>query len=325
MTSGLTSMATSLLSLKHNSNKCRDTMLLKTLVIPIINFNQSKVFKMDQGLLKEYSDKDTYTLLSQDSVLSKEITLFKRKIQIIGRSCSVANSVNSSSTPSVNYLVENYKFTFSGQLTLTETCSINGKITTQDWTFTNEANISLPLTCSIKSDLINCDSVNIKSSKAKIITLKENLTIRTVWNHPLGGVTIYQWIIIGIAAIATSALGIWCYCKTPRTHQQQEKSTNIEMKNYFGSETPTYLLPEAQHKTPDAPPRPTTDKGTSPNIKRKSRWERMADQQMHEDPFRQELLQESSRKPSSWERDWRDALGHPNNANPNLWGGQFCT
>ena len=174
MTSGLPSMATSLLSLKPNSNKCRDTMLLKTLVVPIIDFNQSKVFKTDQGLLKEYSDKDTYTLLSQDSVLSKEITLFKRKIQIIGSSCSVANSVNSSSTPSGNYLVENYKFTFSGQLTLTETCFINGKNNTQDWTYTNEANISLPLTCSIKSDLINCGSVNIKSSKAKIITVKEN-------------------------------------------------------------------------------------------------------------------------------------------------------
>ena len=174
MTSGLTSMTTSLLPLKPNSNKCRDTMLLKTLVIPIINFNQSKVFKIDQGLLKEYSDKNTYTLLSQDSVLSKETTLFKRKIQIIGCSCTVANSVNSSSTSSGNYLVENYKFTFFGQLTLTETCIVNGKNSTKDWTFTNEANISLPLTCSIKSDLINCGSVNVKSSKAKIITLKEN-------------------------------------------------------------------------------------------------------------------------------------------------------
>ena len=116
----------------------------------------------------------------------------------------------------------------------------------------------------------------------------KNLTIRTVWNHPLGGVTIYQWIIIAIAAIAASALGIWCYCrapKTPRTAKQQEKSTNIEMKNYFGSETPTYLLPEAQHKTPDAPPRPTTDKGRSPNIKRKTKWEKMGDHQMHDNPF----------------------------------------
>ena len=166
-----------------------------------------------------------------------------------------------------------------------------------------ETNISLPLTCSIKSDLINWGSINIKSAKTKTITLKDNrmkiwkrehieerratltkddflinpltsknLTIRNVWSHPLGGITIYQWIIIAIAAIAILALGFWYYCrgpKIPRTTKQQEKSTNIEMKNYFGSETPTYLHPEAQHKTPDAPPRPTTDKGTSPNIKRK--------------------------------------------------------
>ena len=57
------------------------------------------------------------------------------------------------------------------------------------------------------------------------------------------------------------------------------------MKAYFGSQTPTYMLPEAQHSTPEAPPRPTSDKGTSPNIKGKSNWEKMADQQMHDDPF----------------------------------------
>ena len=57
------------------------------------------------------------------------------------------------------------------------------------------------------------------------------------------------------------------------------------MKNYIGSETPTYLLPEAQHRTPEAPPRPTSDKGTSPNIEGKSKWERMADKQIREDPF----------------------------------------
>ena len=167
-------MATSLLSLQPNYNKCKDSMLLKTLVIPIVDFNQSKVFQTDQGLLKEYSDKDTYTLLSQDSILSQNVTLFKRKIQIIGRSCTVANSVNSSSTSSGNYLVENYKFTFFGQLTITETCIIDGKKKDNKWVFTNEANISLPLTCSIQSYLINCGLINIKSSKAKIFNLKEN-------------------------------------------------------------------------------------------------------------------------------------------------------
>ena len=102
MTSGLTSVTTSLLSMKPQSNKCRDTMLLKTLTIPIVDYNQSRVFRSENGLLKDYSDKDTYTLMSEDAIISKKITLFKRNIQIIGRTCTVDNSVNSSSTYSGN-------------------------------------------------------------------------------------------------------------------------------------------------------------------------------------------------------------------------------
>ena len=115
-----------------------------------------------------------------------------------------------------------------------------------------------------------------------------DLTIHNVWNRPIGGITVYQWIIIGIATITASALGLWCYCrtsKTSKTADQTEKSTNIEMKNYYNSEMPAYLHPETQHKTPDAPPPPTANKGTSPNVRKKTKYERMADKQVRDDPF----------------------------------------
>ena len=119
------------------------------------------------------------------------------------------------------------------------------------------------------------------------ITAKD-LTIHNVWSHPLGGISVYQWIIIAIASMAILALGFWYYCRKPKYSQapiQEEKSNKFEMKAYFGSQTPTYMHPEAQHTSPEAQPRPTSDRGTSPNIKGKSKWEKRADEQMRNDPF----------------------------------------
>ena len=48
---------------------------------------------------------------------------------------------------------------------------------------------------------------------------------------------------------------------------------------------PAYMHPEAQIKTPDAPPPVTAHKGTSPNIRKKSKYEAMADQQIRNGPF----------------------------------------
>ena len=81
------------------------------------------------------------------------------------------------------------------------------------------------------------------------------------------------------------ALGIWCYCRISKTVDQTEKTTNIEMKTIYQTDMPTYMHPEAQIKTPDAPPPRTAHKGTSPNISKKSRYEAMADQQIRDDPF----------------------------------------
>ena len=267
--------------------------------MPIINFNNSRTFTVSEGMLRDdNNNNETYTLLSKDSILSKTTTLFRRSIQVIGRSCVVSNSINSTSTASGKYLVENYKFTFTGELTITENCIINSKSSSKDWTFINEANISLPLSCSINSSLINCGSVNLHSSKAKMITLKENrmqilkrehtkekkatltkddfltnpfnsenLSIHNVWSRSVGGITFYKWIIIGIATIATMILGIWCYCRISKTVDQTEKTTNIEMKIIYQTDMPAYMHPEAQIKTPDAPPPVTAHKRISPNIR----------------------------------------------------------
>ena len=113
LTAGLTLMTTSLLPLKPNSNKCEDAMLLKTLVIPVVRFNSSKTFILRDGLLKEESSSSIcHTLLSEDSILSKTTTLFRRKIQVIGRSCIISNTVTSSSSTLKQLLGRELQFFF---------------------------------------------------------------------------------------------------------------------------------------------------------------------------------------------------------------------
>ena len=220
--------------------------------------------------------------------------------------------MNSSSAVSGSYLVENFRFTFVGELTFTETCLVNGSTTTQDWTFEQEANISLPLTCGIESELINCGAVQIQSDKTKIFTLKDHrmriwkrqhteeekatltkqdfetqpvtamdLTIQTIWTHPLGGISVYQWTIIIITVAIIVAIGLWYYCRKqniPQAPVQEAKSNSIEMNAFFGPGTPTHLHPEAQHPHPEAP---------HPEALRndKTYWERRADKQIRENPF----------------------------------------
>ena len=80
LTAGLTSLTTSLVPLKPNSERCEDAILLKTLLVPVIQFNSSARFTIKDGLLKESSTNgSSHTLLSNYSVISKTTDLFGRK------------------------------------------------------------------------------------------------------------------------------------------------------------------------------------------------------------------------------------------------------
>ena len=103
------------------------------LLVPVIMFNSSTTFSVRNGLLQKRSENgNSYTLLSEDSILSKSTTLFGRRIQIIGRSCEVSNTINSSSTPTGNFLFENYSFTFDGEIEITENCPVNGSMISEN-------------------------------------------------------------------------------------------------------------------------------------------------------------------------------------------------
>ena len=93
-------------------------------------------------------------------------------MQVIERSCRVSKEVNSSSSPTNNFLFEKYSFTFNSTLTVNETGLGNGNLTSQIWQFNRSMDIILPLSCSIESNLVSCGAVKLKSSKGKKVSLK---------------------------------------------------------------------------------------------------------------------------------------------------------
>ena len=126
-----------------SSNKCKNAIVSKTMMIPVIIFNSSTTFEIKNGQLqKRYTNASSYTLLSEDSIISQSTKLFGQRTQAIGRSCTI-------STTSGNFLYEKYHFTFEGQIVLTETCPQNGSTIEENLTFDFVADIILPLTCSI--------------------------------------------------------------------------------------------------------------------------------------------------------------------------------
>ena len=115
LTASLSTLTTTVIPLRMSSNKCKNAIVSKTMMIPVIIFNSSTTFEIKNGQLqKRYMNASSYILLSEDSIISQSTKLFGQRTQVIGRSCTI-------STTSGNFLYEKYHFTFEGQIVLIET------------------------------------------------------------------------------------------------------------------------------------------------------------------------------------------------------------
>ena len=123
----LTSMVTTVVPISNSSHKCKDRLLLKRMLVPLVNHKScTEVTLINGRLYPKYGNMSTYILLSQDAVLSKSTKMFGQDIHVIGRTCRIHNSVNATSSQSADALFEDFNFQFEGNMTLTESCPMNG-------------------------------------------------------------------------------------------------------------------------------------------------------------------------------------------------------
>merc|ERR1712074_84530 len=174
LSASLTTSVTNVVS-TLNSRKCDSTLLVKTLVTPIINYRSRLLVTMKNGrLVRKYGTRSSYILLSQDALISKKTRMFNQEIQVVGRICTVDNSINASSTPSNDALYEEFTLTFEGNITITENCPLNATTISENWTFSKMAKLRLPLVCSIISEKFDCSAIKFQSSRVKEIHLTEH-------------------------------------------------------------------------------------------------------------------------------------------------------
>ena len=140
---------------------------MKTILTPIIDHrNRLQMVSVNGRFIPKYGNHSFYIVMSKSNLLSTNQRMFGQDINVVGRLCRIHTSVNASSIPTNDQLSEVFEFRFNGSLILSETCHHNGNSSTEKRTIFSYAKIKLPLTCNIRSEKINCDSVKFNSTVA---------------------------------------------------------------------------------------------------------------------------------------------------------------
>ena len=81
--------------------------------------------------------------------------------------------------------VKDYHFLLPGNLTITETCHNNSTNPSKEWIISSDTIIRLPLSCSLQSTLINCNSIPIQSGDKQVVHFSNHRMkiIEQHWNE----------------------------------------------------------------------------------------------------------------------------------------------
>ena len=152
----LSTLVTTLSPVSNTSTSCKDQILTKTLLIPVIDHRRRTEIKIVNNrmvprnvpLLHETSH---YFIIPEDSVMSRETNLFGRASHMVGRICTASTAINATSIPSAEVISEKFKLEFQGTITLNETCAGNNVSNSVTHTISSPATITVPILCSIQS------------------------------------------------------------------------------------------------------------------------------------------------------------------------------
>ena len=170
--SGMAVSHTSVFSEDPQVKTCASTTVMKTLVIPVL----------DNLYITEYETRDTsgklvmvnskpgyYNVIPAEAILSQETTLFNENIQVTGRSCEISEEVETEVESTGDFLTDRFRFYFNGTIIVKETCMTTKGTVSTDWTFTDEAHIELPVSCSLESKEIKCSALSLTTNKAVVV------------------------------------------------------------------------------------------------------------------------------------------------------------
>ncbi len=77
-----------------------------------------------------------------------------------GRSCEVSNKIETEVEKTGDFLTDRFRFYFNGTIVVKETCMTSKGTVSTDWTFTKEAHVELPVSCSLESEDLHNHNCN---------------------------------------------------------------------------------------------------------------------------------------------------------------------
>ena len=161
---------TTLSPITNTSSSCKNQILTKTLMIPIVDHRRRTEIRIENDrMVPKDGEISHYFIIPKDSVMSRETELFGRSSHIIGRMCTVAVTVNASSIPSPDVITEMFELEFEGTIKLNETCPGNNSSSSITHTISSPATIKLPILCSLQSEEFSCGAATIRLADTKLI------------------------------------------------------------------------------------------------------------------------------------------------------------
>ena len=178
----LSTLVTTLSPLSNTSSNCRNQILTKTLLIPVINHRKRteieiKDRRMVPRNLPLLHEASYYFIIPEDSVMSRETDLFGQSSHVIGRICTASMLINASSIPSTEVISETFRLEFSGTIKLNETCNGGNSSNSVIHTISSPATIVVPILCSIESKEFSCGAVIIRSGDTKLVHTSHHRTV----------------------------------------------------------------------------------------------------------------------------------------------------
>ena len=212
--------------------------LSRILVSPKIDWTVTTNYEDSKGEWKQYMENGWTSFIPGGAIISKPVEIFEKTTRIGERSCITKANFSTESSMTTDIIrIEKTKET-----TLTEKCRIGNRQITSKELIKGDTKISLPLECSISSDILRCGRikylfeneeinqvrirrVSIESVETKEKELKSGMSTEIIIAIVVIGILITALIIIGVKRFKTS---------TPNNSRPQSPNLSmidgIEMK-----------------------------------------------------------------------------------------------
>ena len=212
LSADLTTLVTTLSPISNRSASCRNQILTKTLLIPVIDHHKRTEIEIKGGRMIPRNlplahEDPHYFIIPKKSVISRETDLFGRASHVVGRVCVVSSSINASSITSTDAISETFLLEFQGTIQLNETCAGQNGSVSNTHTVYSPARITVPVLCSVSSQEFSCGAVQIRSGDTKLVHTTHHRTIIVQDNLVSSKVNMANTSFVSDTSITASRVG----------------------------------------------------------------------------------------------------------------------